>query len=87
VELDKWNKVTGSGSLTIVPWKKDLPEAMALRKVALGWTEVKGKRIIGGYLPNRIADGSYNPFEDVILCPFNVSFGVIELNRHIATYL
>lgn len=75
VELDQWNKTTGSGKLTIVPWKMKLQPEMAVRKV--------GK----DYLPKAIDSGAYHPFEDVILCPFNVSFGCDELNRHVATYL
>lgn len=31
--------------------------------------------------------GYYDPREDVILCPFNKSFGTIELNKGIADYL
>lgn len=75
VELDQWNKETSSGKLTLVPWKASLTPEMAVRKV--------GK----DYLPKAIESGAYHPFEDVILCPFNVSFGCQELNRHIATYL
>lgn len=75
VELPDWNKETKSGKLTIVPWKAALTPEMAVRKV--------GK----DYLPKSIDSGAYHPFEDVILCPFNVSFGCDELNRHVATYL
>jgi hypothetical protein len=31
--------------------------------------------------------GYYNPEDDIILCPFNVSFGTIELNKGIAQHL
>src|SRR5690606_21191152 len=31
--------------------------------------------------------GYYNPATDIILCPFNKSFGTLELNRHIAQKL
>jgi len=75
VELKDWNKETGSGKLTIVPWKKDLGPDLGCRKVAKD------------FLPKKIEAGEYNPFEDVILCPFNKSFGCIEINKHIATYL
>lgn len=75
VELDQWNKESDSGKVTIVPWKQSLMPEIAVRKV--------GK----DYLPKAIEAGNYDPFNDVILCPFNVNFGCIELNRHIATYL
>lgn len=32
-------------------------------------------------------EGYYNPQEDVILCPFNKSFGTIEINKGISQYL
>lgn len=75
VELPDWNKTTGSGKLTIVPWKQTLTPEIAVRKVAKD------------YLPKAILAGDYDPFEDTVLCPFNVNFGVIEINRHIATFL
>lgn len=34
-----------------------------------------------------IEEGYYNPEQDVILCPFNKSFGCVELNKSIADYL
>ena len=74
-ELPEWNKTTSSGKLTITPWKKALSPEIAVRKVAKD------------FLPNKIKAGEYNPYEDVVLCPYNVSFGVIEINRHVATYL
>lgn len=75
VQLPEWNKQTASGKVTIVPWKKSLTPEIAVRKVARD------------YLPAAIKSGDYNPFEDVVLCPFNVNFGVIEINKHIATFL
>lgn len=33
------------------------------------------------------AEGYYNPQEDVILCPFNKSFGTVEINKGIAQHL
>lgn len=75
VQLTDWNKQTESGKVTIVPWKKSLTPEIAVRKVARD------------YLPSAIKSGDYHPFEDVVLCPFNVNFGVIEINRHIATFL
>lgn len=74
-ELPEWNKESESGKLTIVPWKMSLTPEIAVRKVAKD------------FLPKAIEAGTYDPYVDVVLCPFNVNFGVIEINRHIATYL
>lgn len=76
-ELADWNKQTASGKLTIKPWKQALSVDGAIRQV--------GKK----FLPGMIETGEYDPFEDVILCPFHKkdTFGCTELNAHIATYL
>lgn len=34
-----------------------------------------------------IDDGEYDPYKDMILCPFNKSFGTIELNKYISQYM
>lgn len=74
-ELESWNKETSSGKLTIKPWKQKLPPHIAVR-------------ILTKTLVAFIESDTYNPFDDVILCPFNKSdFGAIEINKHIATYL
>jgi ATP-dependent exoDNAse (exonuclease V) alpha subunit len=39
------------------------------------------------FLPNLIKSGQYDPEADMILCPFNKSFGTVELNNIIADYL
>ncbi len=31
--------------------------------------------------------GKYDPEEDIILCPYNKSFGTIEINKHIANHI
>lgn len=63
------------GNLTVRPWKKrvDKDNAMAVMKA--------------GFLPNMISSGQYDPEQDMILCPFNKSFGTIEINNIIADYL
>jgi exodeoxyribonuclease V alpha subunit len=43
--------------------------------------------VYAGALCQRIEAGAYDPIEDMVLCPFNKSFGTIELNKHIAQYL
>lgn len=62
------------GTLTIHPWKKRVGKenAIAMMKV---------------FLPKMITSGQYDPNEDMILCPFNKSFGTIELNKIIAQHL
>jgi exodeoxyribonuclease V alpha subunit len=62
------------GTLTIHPWKKRVGKenAIAMMKV---------------FLPKMITSGQYDPADDMILCPFNKSFGTIELNKIIAQHL
>jgi len=62
------------GSVTLHPWKKRIDKESALV-------------VMKSFLPRIIANGEYNPEEDMILCPFNKSFGTIELNKIIADYL
>lgn len=60
--------------LEVVPWKKELgPE--------------KAVEAMGHFLPKLIEQGKYEPMEDTILTPYNVSFGTQELNKVVATYL
>jgi ATP-dependent exoDNAse (exonuclease V) alpha subunit len=62
------------GNVTLHPWKKRIDKESALV-------------VMNSFLPRIIASGEYNPEEDMILCPFNKSFGTIELNNIIADYL
>lgn len=62
------------GKLTIHPWKKRVDYLNATN-------------MMKSFLPAAIQSGNYNPEEDMILCPFNKSFGTIELNNIIADYL
>jgi exodeoxyribonuclease V alpha subunit len=77
VELPDWNKESSAGKLTIIPWKVSLSQEAATRKLGLD------------FLPKLITSGGYDPFEDVILCPWHKpgTFGCHELNAHIATFL
>lgn len=63
------------GKVTIRPWKKRVSPAAALQTV------------LKGFLIPIITRDDYDFNENAILCPFNVSFGTIELNRHIADAL
>ena len=62
------------GNLTIHPWKRRVEKESALAMMNV-------------FLPKMIESGEYNPDEDMILCPFNKSFGTIELNKIIADFL
>lgn len=62
------------GNLTIHPWKRRVEKESALAMMQI-------------FLPKMIESGQYNPDEDMILCPFNKSFGTIELNKIIADFL
>jgi ATP-dependent exoDNAse (exonuclease V) alpha subunit len=62
------------GKLTIHPWSKPINAEDACMKAA-------------DFSKAAIQQGVFDPFKDIILCPFNVSFGVEELNRNIANWL
>jgi exodeoxyribonuclease-5 len=62
------------GNVTIHPWKKRIDKESALV-------------VMRSFLPRIIESGEYNPEEDMILCPFNKSFGTVELNKIIADFL
>lgn len=62
------------GKLTIHPWKQRVPHETATH-------------FMKKFLPAMIDNGVYDPEEDQILCPYNKSFGTLELNRIIADHL
>lgn len=62
------------GKVTIHPWGKSLSWEDALTKAT-------------GFCKAAIREGALDPMQDTILCPFNVKFGVIDLNLAIADYL
>jgi ATP-dependent exoDNAse (exonuclease V) alpha subunit len=64
----------GRGKVTLHPWKKKVE------------TEV-GLAYMQGQLKQWIKQGVYDPMEDLVLCPWNKSFGTDELNRAIADKL
>lgn len=63
------------GKVTIRPWKKKIESGPAM------------KVCLHNFLLPLICSDSYDFNETVILCPFNKSFGTVELNRHIAQSL
>lgn len=62
------------GNLTIHPWKKRIDKDSAIV-------------VMKNFLNKMIDSKDYDPKEDMILCPFNKSFGTIELNKIIADKL
>lgn len=62
------------GKLTIKPWKKRIHERTALGTII-------------GFLNGQIDQGLYDPATDMLLCPFNKSFGTIEINKGIAQHI
>jgi ATP-dependent exoDNAse (exonuclease V) alpha subunit len=76
-DLQAWNidkLAEGNGKLTILPWKKAFSVEAATVILCKKLTEL-------------IRDKQLHPFEDTILCPWNVKFGCIEFNNAIAQYL
>lgn len=62
------------GKLTIHPWGKALSSDDALNKAC-------------NFAKAAIQQEELDIYSDMILCPYNVSFGVLELNRSIADWL
>jgi ATP-dependent exoDNAse (exonuclease V) alpha subunit len=62
------------GQLTIHPWKKKIDAHNALNTAGQFFIQCESK-------------GIYDPEEDIILIPFNKSFGTDELNKIIANHL
>ena len=70
-EFSEW-KV--KNQLTIHPWKKKISADSALQTAGMFFTAAADK-------------GVYDPEQDIILIPFNKSFGTDELNKLIANHL
>lgn len=73
-EFDDWKEDGVDGALTIHPWRKKLsPENACLTLAA--------------FFKAAIEKGIYDPYEDMILMPFNKACGTLELNKSIANFL
>lgn len=70
-EFPKWKF---PGKLTLHPWKKKIDALNALQTA-------------GQFFKAAEENGVYSPEEDIILIPFNKSFGTDELNKIIANHL
>lgn len=62
------------GKITIRPWKKRLESFAALH-------------IMNGLFKQFIDSKVYDPNEDMIMIPFNKSFGTLDFNQNLAQYL
>jgi exodeoxyribonuclease V alpha subunit len=62
------------GKVTLKPWKKRIDSRPAVLTFC-------------SFISAAIDTGQYDPAQDIILCPFNKSFGTLEINRHIAQKL
>lgn len=62
------------GKLVIKPWSKPISDEDACGKAA-------------NFIKGAISAGILDPFRDMCLCPFNVGFGTLELNRSVADWL
>ena len=72
--LQDFAEIGEHGNVTIRPWKK-------------AHSEVAACRVMGKFLPELIDSGAYDPIADVILTPFNKSFGTVMMNDAIASHL
>ena len=74
-DFDQYSIDAGEhGKVQIRPWKKKLGETAAIKTIQM-------------FLQGLIDEGAYDPMEDVILTPFNKSFGTIIMNNAVATHL
>jgi hypothetical protein len=75
IPLKEFETRSVPGKLRLHPWKKEISLEAALA--------VLGKEIFPTFYKNKL----YNPMEDIIIMPYNKSFGTIELNKYIAQML
>lgn len=62
------------GRVVIHPWSK-----------RLGWEDALSKA--QAHIRGALQAGLFDPLQDMVLCPYNVNFGVVELNIAVAEYL
>jgi hypothetical protein len=72
--LELLSKETPNGTVIFQPWQKQLSADLGLLTLVKQFNEWSDK-------------GYYNHNDDIILCPFNVSFGTIEINKGISQHL
>lgn len=76
--LDALSYENEDGAVKFDYWQQSLSREMALKVIMRKMTRPEDGWIQTGY---------YNPDEDIILCPYNVEFGTIEINKLIMDYL
>ncbi len=72
--LEALSYANDDGKVIFQPWQKRLSADNALNTCIKQFTQWADQ-------------GYYNPTDDILLCPFNVSFGTVEINRGIAQHL
>jgi len=65
---------TDHGTVVIRPWS-----------ASLGWEDALNKA--QNFCKAAIREGMFDVYTDIILCPYNINFGVVELNTAIADWL
>lgn len=73
-ELASFSAETPEGRVLIKPWKQKLSDTAAIR-------------LMTSWLPQQIDTGTYDPEYDVIITPYNKSFGTVVFNQIIASHL
>lgn len=81
----EFSSLNRANELTLTEWKKKVAWEHALE--AAGHFFVGKTRSDGTQIPGLLQAGKYDPAQDMILIPFNVSFGTIEVNKIIANAL
>lgn len=84
IETQELEKMIQTPELVIKPWSKTITPGAALTVLGNNIPDANGRL---GLFPSLIANGGYDPTEDMILIPQNVGLGSIELNNYIAQYL
>jgi hypothetical protein len=72
MEVMNWNKEDDSGKLEFRQFKK------------FGTTHEQATNIIGQYFKREVREGRYNVDNSMILLPFNVQLGCIEIGKYVA---
>ena len=74
--LEKYSVTNEHGSVKFQLWQKPFPAEYALKVLEAQFNKWIDQE-----------DNYFNPTEDIILCPFNVNLGTVELNKGIAQHL
>lgn len=93
-DTHRWTKDEDGSIVNFTHWKNrldgDVGQVKAMQNLAVyGVTKrADGPDIIQkGFFIKELEEGRYDPMRDMILMPYNVSVGTIELNRMLCNYL